>query len=213
MAYKKPALPEACLNLAVVDIECASLYSHTPILCVGIKPLGSEPYIMGLKDFPPVAGRNIDKHLVCATLDELERYDGYVTWNGLMFDIPMLDDRATMAGRKIHETRFHCDAMYLASWGKSRMQSRRLDWVAKQLGCPFVKTQLDINVWQDAIAESLLYANVGGSLDQLDKELSSRFKVGHKNYDYIVEHCLEDLKVTEWVFGRLKNRMRSMIKR
>ena len=88
------------------------------------------------------------------------------------------------------------DMMWHARVGKARLTSSRLDWVAKVMGCPYKKTALDINVWKEAEAEALAH-----------------FTNRQSNYDYIIKHCLFDLKVTEWVYNKLKHRVQNISKR
>lgn len=128
----------------------------------------------------------------------MEEYDGWITWNGLMFDLPYLDDRLMFCGERAIGKRFArgLDMMWHARMGKARMTSSRLDWVAKVMGCPYEKTGLNMNTWKEAEAEAF-----------------ARFKQGHDNYDYIVDHCLHDLLVTEWVYEKLKHRVQTISKR
>lgn len=188
------------MNFAVVDLECTSLKSDQGfLLCGGILPLGGKPYVLDLRKVGLTRSRlQIDKKLAIALRDEMEKYDGWVTWNGLLFDLPFLDDRLLFCNEDKVEKRFArgLDAMWHARMGKSRMTSSRLDWVAKALGCPFQKTDLDLNLWKEAEAEA-----IGG------------FRKGHVSFDYIVTHCEVDLKVTQWVYEKLKSRVQTISKR
>lgn len=138
----------------------------------------------------------IDQHLACAIREELESYDGMVTWNGKMFDLPFLNDRLMLtAGERRVRPMFHLDPMYQARQGRAAMTSSRLDWVAKALGCPFEKTPLTMNTWTEAEAEAIAH-----------------FKLGRSNFDYIMEHNDHDLDVTEWVYDCLKSRIQNISK-
>lgn len=186
------------MRFAVVDLECTALKSDQGfLLCAGILPLGGKPKVIGLRKVGPEEGRHkIDHYLAVAIREEIETYDGIITWNGIMFDVPFLNDRLMLCGEDPLEKRFHIDIMYQARQGKSRLTSSRLDWVSKVLKVQSKKTDLDLNIWKEAEAEAL-----------------GHFKVGHKNYDYIEEHCLKDLVVTEQVYERLKNRVQTISKR
>lgn len=186
------------MNFAIVDLECTSLKSDQGfLLCGGIKPLGGKPRVIGLHDAGFENGRlRIDRKLALLLRKEIESFDGIITWNGIMFDIPFLNDRLTLSGEDPCEKRFHLDIMYQARQGKSRLTSSRLDWVSKALGISDRKTDLDMSVWKEAEAEALAH-----------------FANGRKNYAYILEHNEKDLLVTESVYERLKNRIQNISKR
>lgn len=191
------------MRFAVVDIECTSLKSDAGfLLCAGIKPLGEKAKVIGLHQWLPKAKRfdplSIDAGLAVAVRDEMEKYDGWITWNGLLFDLPFLNDRLMLNGQDPLERRFAggIDMMWHARMGKSALSSSRLDNVAKALGLPVKKTVLDISTWKRAEAEA-----------------RALFKLGRDNYDYILEHNLKDLQVTELVYEHLKPRVVTISKR
>ncbi len=192
------------MKLAVVDIEATSLKADQGfILCAGIKPLGERGKIIEFGDTGFGPNRySIDKRLVVALRNEMNKYDGWITWNGLLFDIPYIDDRLTICGETSLEKRFArgLDIMWHVKMGKSTFQSARLDWASRVLKCPYTKTPLDINEWKEAEAEAIA-------------EALSKFAAGTSSYKYIVKHCLADLDVTEWMYERLKHRIQSVSKR
>jgi len=186
------------MNFAIVDLECTSLKSDQGfLLCGGVKPIGKKPYCVTLADAGFVNGRRtIDGKLAIAIRDEVESFDGIITWNGIMFDVPFLNDRLLFHGAKPMRKMFHIDIMYQARQGKSRMTSSRLDWVARKLHVTDKKTDLDIDLWKEAEAEALAH-----------------FSNGRSNFDYIIEHCRKDLLVTEQVYEHLKPRVAMIQKR
>jgi uncharacterized protein YprB with RNaseH-like and TPR domain len=188
------------MNLAVVDLECTSLKSDQGfLLCGGIKPIGKEGEVYGLRDVGLGTSRYaLDSRLVRRLIERMNEFDGWVTWNGLMFDLPWLDDRAMICGLDPPARRFArgLDMMWMARQGKSTFTSSRLDWVAKSLKCPIEKTALNMNTWKDAEAEAI-----------------RRFKGGSESYQYIVEHCAADLGVTEFVYEKLKPRIMNVGRR
>lgn len=191
------------MRFAIMDLECTSLKSDQGfLLCGGIKELGKKGRIVGLAETGFDKDRlTVDHKLALALRDAIEEFDGIITWNGIMFDIPFLNDRLMLCGEDPCEKRFHIDIMYQARQGKSRLTSSRLDWVDKALkvkegeNLP-AKTALDLNTWKRAEAEALAH-----------------FGNGRSNYKYIADHCLADLKVTEVVYERLKNRVQTISKR
>ena len=186
----------------MVDIECTDLRSDSEfILCCGIKELGKPGKIVGLANVERGPDRHrIDHWLVLKIRDEMEKFDGWITWNGLMFDLPFIDDRLLFCGHDQLQRRFArgLDMMWHARMGKSRMSSSRLDSVAKALKCPFRKTALEKHRWKDAEDDAIAWRR--GE------------KMG-KSYKYIADHCLADLDVTEWVYGKLKQRIVTISKR
>lgn len=186
------------MNFCIVDLECTDLKSDRGfLLCAGIKPLGGKAEVIGLHSAGFENGRlRIDRKLAVAIRESLEKFDGYIGWNSALFDIPFLNDRLMLGTEDPVEKRFAIDIMYAAKMGKAALTSARLDWVAKALGCPFKKTDLELNTWKEAEAEALAH-----------------FANGRKNYDYIVAHCAMDLDVTNWVYDRLKNRVQTISKK
>lgn len=195
------------MNFAVVDFETTSLKSDQGfLLCGAFYPLGGTPYVIGLREYALNEGAikpedkfKVDRRLALRLRDEIERYDGWITWNGIMYDIPYLDDRCLLSGRDgedrdPHEKRWHIDIMYQARQGKSCMTSSRLKWVEDQLGLEHRKTDLELSIWKMAEAEALL-----GTYGD--------------NYLYVVEHALMDVEVEREAYELLKNRVQSMCKR
>src|SRR3989304_436934 len=96
------------MKFAIVDLESTSLKADQGfILCGGVRPLGGPSTVIGIHQTGFGAGRfNIDRKLVVALRDEIDQYDGIVTWNGIMFDVPLLNDRLTIAGESLLGGRF-----------------------------------------------------------------------------------------------------------
>jgi uncharacterized protein YprB with RNaseH-like and TPR domain len=189
------------MRFAIFDIESTKLKSDQGfLLCAGFRDYASgAKKILRLGDVRwGRAGRDrllIDQHLAVAIRTELEAYDGIITWNGKMFDIPFLNDRLMFCGERRVRPLFHLDPMYQARQGRAAMTSSRLDWVAKSLGCPMLKTPLIMNTWTLAEAEAIAH-----------------FRYGRSNFDSIIEHNDADLDVTAWVYDKLKNRIQTISK-
>ena len=188
------------MQFAIVDIETTGLKSDKGyVLCAGIRPLGGPNKVIGLHTEGFGSSRyNRDAKVVKALREEMLKYDGWITWNGLLYDLPFINDRLTMNGQPLLEKRFArgLDMMWHAKIGKSTLTSARLDWVAKALKCPFAKTILDwIPTWQEA-----------------EEEAAHRFNQGREFYNEVVRHCDADLIVTEWVYDKLKPRVQGISK-
>ena len=180
------------MKIATWDLESTSLRSDQGfLLCCGIKELGKKGRIVGLRDnVIPKDRMQIDRNLVHTLKHELEEFDVWITWNGKMFDVPMLNGRLRINGLQPLQPRFHIDAMWMAP--KLGLTSRKLDWVARALGAPVEKTPLDLRTWKYAETEAI-------------KGLKD-----HACYDDIVHHCKMDLEVTEFVYEQLKPMIRTI---
>ena len=190
------------MQFAVVDIEALGhglKADKSFIGCAGIKPLGQPGRVFGLNSegFGPSRYMR-DRRVMKRLREEMLQYDGWITWNGLLYDLPFINDRLMICGLPPLEKRFArgLDMMWHARTGKSTFTSSRLDWVAKALKCPYQKTPLDyVPIWQEA-----------------EEEASQRFQRGRKNFMQVVDHCKWDLPVTEWVYNKLKHRVQGISK-
>ena len=186
------------LHWVVFDIEATNLSSDEGrIICCGFKPLGKKPYMIGLKDVgcdsDPIL---IDRKLAVAIRDELEKYDGCIGWNCLKYDLPFIGDRLLIAGERRRKPVFVVDAMYYFKMFQSCLKSARLDWVSRVMNVASRKTPLEIDTWKRAEAE-----------------MFNGMKGDTPSYDRIVYHCKKDLEVTEQVFHKAKERIRSLQRR
>lgn len=191
------------MRTAVIDFECSELKANKGLLLSGgIKPYGQTwdkgpCKVITYKETGFKQGRYArDAKLAVAIRDEIEKYDIIVTWNGIMFDVPFLNNRLLAAGERILKQMWHIDVMYQARQGKSCLSSSRLDSVARWLNCPLQKTSLDLNLWMEAADEA-----------------ASHFAHGSKNYDYITKHCDVDLRITEFVYDHFKPFIRQIQRR
>ncbi len=127
----------------------------------------------------------IDDGPVCLRIKEtIQAADIIVGWNSILHDIPLVNARLLKNGYDpirtgdIHGVR-HLDLMWYAGGQSLKIGSRKLDNVAKFLGCENQKTPLDGTTWQLAGAGDV------------------------KAMDDIVEHCEADVEVLREVFGHL----------
>lgn len=200
-AVPLPELHPDRLNLAVVDIESASLNSHRFIVCVGIKPLDDEPYYIGIDNVPRVKDKHLfDANVLAETKRHLEKYDGWVYWNGDRFDKPFINDRLQMCGMEMLEQRFQWDLMKDFKWPKSRTFSISLKNVSTQFGCPYKKLDMTIMDHEKARNEVIVMT------------ASGKWKLGKDYYQMLVDHCVEDLKMTQWMIRVAKPRRRVLSK-
>ena len=112
--------------------------------------------------------------------DALAEYDIWVTWNGKLFDVPVLNGRLMYHGLEPLPRKMHIDAMYGASGGSARIGRRSLQSVSEYFDVPNRKTPLSVHTWDRAMAgDPVAYAA-------------------------IAEHGHADVLVTRDVFNHLK---------
>lgn len=198
-----PPIPKEGINFCVVDIETCGLDSHKYIQMVGIKPVpDGVPYLIDFTNTPRVREvLQLDANIASEAKRHLEHFEGWISWNGRYFDRPFLNDRLTMCGEEILETRLHCDLMRdCFKWPKSRTKHISLKWVAAQFGCPHGKVEMNIMEHTKAEYQSLIYNATG------------KWAYDREKYDKLREHCVEDLRMTQWMIGPAKPRIRILSK-
>jgi uncharacterized protein YprB with RNaseH-like and TPR domain len=140
------------------------------------------------RDMFPGTNRLLDdKELVEAYIDRLNQFDILVSWNGKLFDIPVLNGRTAFHGSsKRLDPWMHIDLMYQASGSSMRIGRRSLESVSKYFGTAAKKTPLDVVTWDRAVSGD------------------------NTAYDLIAEHCDADVEVLRQTFGHLKRSIRSI---
>jgi uncharacterized protein YprB with RNaseH-like and TPR domain len=176
------------LRSVVFDLETTDLKAITGhILCcsfVEIDPFNDKghrkPYTFRL-DKKPWRGRSVidDSRLVRAIREELLTYNMVITWNGKMFDLPMLNARLLKHDLPRCEPQFHLDPMWQAKGSQNRIGSAKLNNVQKFLGLASSKTEISWDEWQEAAA------------------------LQTKAMDTVVKHCEFDVEVTAQAYWKL----------
>jgi hypothetical protein len=121
-----------------------------------------------------------DKALVKSIRDALCDYDIWVTWNGKLFDVPVLNGRLIFHGLEPLPPKMHIDLMYKATGSSVRIGRRSLQSVSEYFDVPNRKTPLSVRIWDKAMAGD------------------------EAAYSLIAEHCDADVLVTRDVFNVLK---------
>lgn len=161
-------------SMAFWDLE--TTFSTQPIVLAGaIADQFGRVYSFGKG--PDITN---DKALVKGIRDALATYDIWVTWNGKLFDVPVLNGRLIFHGLEPLPPVMHIDLMYKATGGSVRIGRRSLQSVSEYFDVPNRKTPLNVRTWDKAMAG--------------DAEA----------YDKIVEHNDADVLVTRDVFNILK---------
>lgn len=124
-----------------------------------------------------------DRELVAEYAAALEQFDIIVSWNGKLFDVPVLNGRLRFAGLSPLRSPKHIDLMYYASGGSMRIGRRSLASVSEYFDVANRKTPLSVRIWDKAMAG--------------DPEA----------YEKIVEHCDADVLVLRDVFAVLKTQI------
>jgi uncharacterized protein YprB with RNaseH-like and TPR domain len=127
-----------------------------------------------------------DRDIVKSIRDALVTYDIWVTWNGVLFDVPVLNGRLIYHGFEPLPATMHIDAMYKASGGSVRIGRRSLESVSRYYEVENKKTPLSVREWDKAMAG--------------DAEA----------YEKIAEHGHADVLVTRDVFRVLKPQVRNI---
>jgi len=170
------------VTCCVMDIETTNLNADFGIiLCGVIKPANGKPKVFRGDKLNPNwdRKRSDDKDVVKALVEELEKYDIWIIYNGLKFDIAFIRSRLLKHGLSPLGNKKLIDPVQLAR-NKLKMSYNSLEKVANHLGCNS-KTEIDPDMWLKA------------ALDGDRKAMSQ-----------IVVHCIEDVLTLEKVANQLK---------
>lgn len=170
------------IESACFDLECTSLNADFGIiLCGVIKPAHGAAKVFRLDELSKTwsTRRSDDRPVIKAILAELEKYDIVAAHNGLRYDFPFL--RTRMARWKMQPLKQvkMIDPVQIAR-NKLKMSSNSLDRITAFLGCNS-KSLVDGEQW--------LRASLDGSV---------------KAMNFIVKHCVEDVKMLEEVVRAVK---------
>lgn len=127
-----------------------------------------------------------DSELVSAYARALEEYDILVSWNGKLFDVPVIQSRLGFWDLPVLRPNMHVDLMYYATGQFNRLGRKSLQNVSEYFEVSNKKTPLRIRQWNGAMA-------------------------GHdEDYEKIVEHCNADVLVLRDVLPHLKRHVRTI---
>jgi uncharacterized protein YprB with RNaseH-like and TPR domain len=188
--FEIPASPQGSfvgINTIYWDLETTGLTAIMGrLLCCGFADSFGNADVLRIEDFPGKTPID-DSGLAVAIRDRIERADHWVTWNGKLYDIPMLNARLLKAGeRPVRTDIMHTDLMYRARGQFLRIGSSKLENVSKFINSPNRKTPLDWDTWSLAAT---------GDTEAMDR---------------IAEHAIADVLVTRDVFAVLKPHVRTI---
>jgi len=186
------------VRFAVVDIETTLGNSHEGFIQLArVKPLGSKSAkLISLKTEGCGARKQIDLKVVGALREEMNKYDGWITWNGLGFDLPFIDDRLLIHGLPRLERRFArgLDAMWHAKMFKSMFQGASLENVSIGLGyAGDVRVPMNQSTFTRAKDEAL-----------------EGFAKGSVHFDRLERHNAGCIRLTEFCYEKLKPRIQNI---
>lgn len=178
------------IRVATFDIETTGLNAaFGRILCACVMTYDPEGIKVFRADEYPAwkAGKRSDDHDITAELMAyLEEFDVLIAHNGVKYDLPFIRTRAIQYGLPPLNPLKIVDPV-LAARRQLRMQSNSLDAIAKHLDAPHQKTPLEPRVWARAMMDD-------------DKAAM----------DLIVEHCIADVKVLDFVAWSMRGYIRSI---
>jgi uncharacterized protein YprB with RNaseH-like and TPR domain len=165
------------LNIGYFDIE--TTFSTQPIMLYGAiaDAWGNVTQFRRGEDITD------DKELVIAYRDALEQYDVLVSWNGKLFDVPVLNGRLGYHQVPFLRAHMHIDLMYYATGQFMRMGRKSLQSVSEFSN---QKTPMKVRQWDGAMSGK------------------------PEEYEKIVEHCDADVLVLRDVFPHLKRHVRTV---
>ncbi len=168
------------LSMGYFDIE--TTFSTQPIMLYGAIADGFGNVRQFFK------GNDItdDSALVDAYARALGEYDVLVSWNGKLFDVPVLQGRLAFHDKKRLDLNMHIDLMYYATGQFARIGRKSLQSVSEYFEVANKKTPLRVRQWDGAMSGK------------------------PEEYAKIVEHCDADVLVLRDVFPVLKRFVRTI---
>lgn len=175
-------VPSRYIGPTVGYFDIETTFSTQPIMLYG----AVADVFGNIEQF--VKGEDIvdDKELVDSYGEALSKYDILVSWNGKLFDIPVLNARRVFHGLSPVQPNMHIDLMYYATGQFMRMGRKSLQSVSEYLDVPNRKTPLNVRTWDKAMAGDAVA------------------------YDKIIEHCDADCLVLRDVYNHLKVHVRNI---
>jgi uncharacterized protein YprB with RNaseH-like and TPR domain len=168
------------LSVGYFDIE--TTFSTQPIVLYAAIADGFG----NVREFRRGSDITDDAALVEELAAALSEYDILVSWNGKLFDVPIIQARLAFHGMRRLDVNMHIDLMYYATGQFMRMGRKSLQSVSEYFEVSNQKTPLRVRQWDGAMA---------GKPDE---------------YEKIAEHCNADVLVLRDVFPILKRHVRTI---
>lgn len=177
----QPAGPDFVgLSIGYFDIE--TTFSTQPIMLYA----AIADVFGNVRQFKKGDDITNDKALVEEYAQALKEYDILVSWNGKLFDQPVIQARLAFHGLPRLDLNMHIDLMYYATGQFMRMGRKSLQSVSEYFEVSNQKTPLRVRQWDGAMAGK------------------------PEEYAKIMEHCDADVLVLRDVFPVLKRHVRNI---
>lgn len=170
------------MRIVTFDLEMSNLSANFGmLLCGGFKTYGARKItIHRIDEMPDYKERPWDDEVLASKLaEELEDADILVSYNGKRFDLPFLNARLVKFGAKPIIGKKHIDLFFTSKF-QLKLSNWSLDALAKHLQLNVQKTRMEGEQWTKAMTGD------AGALQ------------------YIIDHCVLDVKVLEQVFDKVK---------
>jgi uncharacterized protein YprB with RNaseH-like and TPR domain len=168
------------LSIGYFDIE--TTFSTQPIMLYG----AIADAFGNVRQFRKGDDITDDSALVAAYAKALSEYDILVSWNGKLFDVPVLQGRLAFHRLPPLQLQMHIDLMYYATGQFARIGRKSLQSVSEYFEVENKKTPLRVRQWDGAMSGK------------------------PEEYAKIVEHCDADVLVLRDVFPVLKRFVRTI---
>lgn len=178
---KRLLMKNSKARILLWDLETSNLNANFGfIICASYKWHGErDVHTIRIDDYPiHRTDPTNDYHVVKELSAVLAQADVQVTWYGLRFDYPYLQSRLLFHGLPVLPPIPHVDGWRIAKY-KLKLNSNRLASAAAFLGCGH-KTELSPPQWIKAMA---------GNREAID---------------YVVTHCIQDVRVLQRVYGKIR---------
>jgi len=175
-------------SVCVFDIETSNLNADFGIvLCAVIMDVNEQkPKVIRWDETPEFKkDRSSDREVCRLIKQELESYDVIVGYNSSKFDIPFLNTRLLKNNLEMITGIKHIDLLYSARY-YLKLSKNTLENLTEFLGTSERKTKVDGSQWVKALV-------MAGT------------PAGKKAMDYIVDHCVKDVKVLAEAFALIKD--------
>lgn len=151
-------------SFVAFDTESTDLNgSFGHLLCAAFCDINCDTVDVLRLDSPEYRGESLsdDSKLVAAVKKIMEESFTWISWNGKLHDVPLINTRLAKAGLDPLIKRIHVDAMYYFRRPFLSLHSSKLEEVAKTFRFKWQKTKLDPNTWVAA------YELNGAAMDEV----------------------------------------------
>jgi len=184
---KTPKFDKLVPAVGLFDIETNNLdANYGQILCAVVKEYGENGEIFTYRcdEYKNYIKRPWDDRLICIELrDKLEEFDEISGYNSVFFDCSYLNTRLAFHGEQPLRSPKHRDLFFVVK-RNLRLNRNSLDVVQRLYGLETTKTAVASDMWTQA-------------------SRAPHLPEGKAAMDYIVDHCVRDVVITEQIWSKL----------